>query len=243
MKLVYAALAALIFGQSANAAVVTYTRSGTVLAAVPQGPPNPAGLTSLPGINVGDRLRMSVTFDTDDLYDPGTMTSFFGSTLTDPSIRIVQLGNGNPVNAYSLTVGTQRATILDQMCFGDATCAANNGMEFPLGPTAFVRGTQLLGVDSCLWPQGVGQGVRMCNLVLNMLTAGPPRNLAIRVLGEARADTYFLGDTTGRAVLMARWDGSGVGGVPEPANWAMLITGFSLTGAAARRRRAVAQSA
>ena len=30
-----------------------------------------------------------------------------------------------------------------------------------------------------------------------------------------------------------------VGGVPEPANWAMLIAGFGLTGAAMRRRRAV----
>ena len=27
------------------------------------------------------------------------------------------------------------------------------------------------------------------------------------------------------------------GGVPEPATWAMLITGFGLVGAAARRRR------
>lgn len=30
-----------------------------------------------------------------------------------------------------------------------------------------------------------------------------------------------------------------VGGVPEPASWAMLIAGFGLTGAALRRRRAV----
>jgi hypothetical protein len=32
-------------------------------------------------------------------------------------------------------------------------------------------------------------------------------------------------------------------GVPEPANWALLIAGFGLVGAAARRRRAVAVSA
>lgn len=30
---------------------------------------------------------------------------------------------------------------------------------------------------------------------------------------------------------------AGAGAVPEPANWAMLITGFGLVGAAARRRR------
>ena len=31
---------------------------------------------------------------------------------------------------------------------------------------------------------------------------------------------------------------TGVGGVPEPANWALLIGGFALTGAAVRRRKA-----
>jgi hypothetical protein len=34
--------------------------------------------------------------------------------------------------------------------------------------------------------------------------------------------------------------GGGTGVVPEPASWAMLITGFGLVGAAARRRRAAA---
>ncbi len=33
--------------------------------------------------------------------------------------------------------------------------------------------------------------------------------------------------------------GIGVGGVPEPASWAMLIVGFGMVGAAARRRTAV----
>jgi hypothetical protein len=31
----------------------------------------------------------------------------------------------------------------------------------------------------------------------------------------------------------------GTGAVPEPASWAMLIAGFGLTGAAARRRRSM----
>ncbi len=35
-------------------------------------------------------------------------------------------------------------------------------------------------------------------------------------------------------------DGIGVGGVPEPATWAMMIAGFGLTGVAIRRRRAMA---
>ena len=35
-------------------------------------------------------------------------------------------------------------------------------------------------------------------------------------------------------------DNVSIGGVPEPASWAMLIAGFGLTGAAMRRRRAIA---
>lgn len=34
--------------------------------------------------------------------------------------------------------------------------------------------------------------------------------------------------------------GSGVGGVPEPASWSLLIAGFGLAGAALRRRRVLA---
>lgn len=233
-----AALAALLLAQTADAAVVTYRATGTVLTTVPQGPPNPGGLTALPGIVVGDHLRMRVTFDTADLYNPGILTNAFGGTLNDPSIRIVQLGNGNPVNAYDVKVGKQRADIFDQMCFGDAACAAANGMEFALGPTVFMRGDQLLGVDSCLWPQGVGQGVRLCNLTLDMLSPSPPRNLAIRVLGEARPDTYYLGDPTGRAVLMARWDGAATL-VPAPGGLAIFAAGLGFLGSLARKGRKV----
>lgn len=47
------------------------------------------------------------------------------------------------------------------------------------------------------------------------------------------------------SVGLGRWDvGSGGGGgtpaIPEPASWAMMITGFGIVGLAARRRRIVA---
>jgi hypothetical protein len=44
--------------------------------------------------------------------------------------------------------------------------------------------------------------------------------------------TYILGE-----------GGGGSPGVPEPAGWAMLIAGFGLTGASARRRRALRRTA
>ncbi len=237
MSRIALALAAAICAQAADAAVITLHRSGSVIAVAPQSPPNPQGLTSLPGIKLGDKLKMSVTFDTNDLYAPGPLTNFFGGVLNDPSIRIAQLGNGNPVNAYNLKIGKQSATIANQLCFGSASCAANFGMEFPLGPTVMMRGNTLLGVDSCLLPQGLGQGVKLCNLTLDMLSPSLPRNFANFLLGEARPDTYFLADANSNAVLLARWGSAGVAGVPEPANWAMLIMGFGLAGAVARRRR------
>lgn len=36
-------------------------------------------------------------------------------------------------------------------------------------------------------------------------------------------------------------NGAAVGGVPEPATWALLLTGFGLTGSAMRRRSNVAR--
>jgi hypothetical protein len=56
-----------------------------------------------------------------------------------------------------------------------------------------------------------------------------------------------IGGTNGfdlDAVGLVNWKAvDGPGGVPEPATWAMLIAGFGLVGAAARRRRVSAISA
>lgn len=49
--------------------------------------------------------------------------------------------------------------------------------------------------------------------------------------------TGLTGDA-GRAIL-PEFSASNVGNVPEPASWAMMITGFGLVGAAARRRKPV----
>lgn len=47
-------------------------------------------------------------------------------------------------------------------------------------------------------------------------------------------------DGSARAIIDWKIAYDNVGGVPEPTSWAMLITGFGLVGAAARRRRAIA---
>ena len=48
-------------------------------------------------------------------------------------------------------------------------------------------------------------------------------------------DGRYLGDTINFGAQIQ--SGSAPGGVPEAASWTMLITGFGLTGAVARRRR------
>ena len=78
-----------------------------------------------------------------------------------------------------------------------------------------------------------GNGV--FNIVGNTLSAG-----------EAHGVIQFKGTFTSLTLTTNNpefWSGMtiGVAGVvPEPASWAMLIAGFGLVGAAARRRRAVA---
>jgi hypothetical protein len=47
-------------------------------------------------------------------------------------------------------------------------------------------------------------------------------------------------NTTDGVSYDAHWDNLTSGAVPEPATWAMMITGFGLAGAALRRRRALA---
>lgn len=53
------------------------------------------------------------------------------------------------------------------------------------------------------------------------------------VSGGYESDNHSVGQWT-------RITGDPLGGVPEPSSWAMLIAGFGLVGAAARRRRHVA---
>ena len=64
--------------------------------------------------------------------------------------------------------------------------------------------------------------------------------------GEAHGVIQFKGNFTSLTLLTNQtenWSGLTIGtagAVPEPASWAMLIAGFGLVGAAARRRRPVA---
>jgi hypothetical protein len=56
---------------------------------------------------------------------------------------------------------------------------------------------------------------------------------------NARGTTLYSGYLDARNGLSVSTTFDAAGAVPEPASWAMLIAGFGLTGAAARRRRSM----
>lgn len=72
-----------------------------------------------------------------------------------------------------------------------------------------------------------------------------PRLVFSTDIGSSDADLKVLARFTGLGGqagrdAMASFSQANVAGVPEPANWAMLIAGFTLVGAAARRRHKLA---
>lgn len=238
---ILAATALMLAATAASATVQTITRTGHIVAAAPAGSAyNPDGITMLSDLAVGDAIHFSATYDDADLQTPGTIHTGFGDTLTNPNIHTVQLGNGNPANAVSLTVGSHSLSLTDQICFHDAVCTANLGLEFPQGPTLMFNGSQFLGLDSCLIEGGggFGTGIAFCQLTLDSSTP-TLSGITKDIFGYSRTDLYFIQTPDFADVpFIGQFDGPGVASVPEPASWALLIGGFGFIGGALRGRRA-----
>ncbi len=237
---ILAASALLFVATGASATVQTITRSGHIVFAVPIDPIlNPDGVTSLSDLAVGDAIHFSATYDDADLRTPGTILNGFGDTLTNPNVHTVQLGNGNPANAVSLTVGSHSLSLSDQICFHDAACTTAFGLEFPQGPTLLFNGSQFLGLDSCLIEGGggVGTGIAFCQLTLDSISSPTFQGWVSSALGYTRSDLFFIQTPNFANVpFIGQFDGPGVAAVPEPASWAMLVGGFFMLGAVMRRR-------
>ncbi len=227
-----AALAATLIATPALATPQSITRTGHVIAQIPQhGFWNAAGLTSLGGIAVGDAIHFSATYDDADLETPWPRSTAFGEVYNRPDIHTVGLGNGRAGNAVSLDVGALHFDLDDQFCFQDAGCIAANGLEFDTGPTLMFRNSTYLGMDSCLHDHGVFA----CQLVfdnLNPFIAGQNAS----VLGYSRLDIYVFADEAFNSVFFGQFNGAAPG-VPEPAFWALMLLGFGGCGLALRRRR------
>ena len=223
-------LAVVTAGSGAQAAVQTITRTGSVFHLITEPFLNPDGLTSLPGIALGDALSFSATYDDADAH--------VASQFPGQNVVAVSLGNGNPVNAVSLTIGSQHFSLTDQYCF-HGQC----GQEFDQGPTLLFHNGQFLGLDSALNNAQIGG----CECVLDNLTLSTDTNVTpygnkdlFGILTPAvapRSDIFFLSTPGfGDVVFLAQFDGPGVAAVPEPATWVLLIGGFGFVGGALRAR-------
>lgn len=236
--------ALLLSASGASAATQTISRSGHVVATVDPGTPFYSGGTNVADISVGDLISFSATYDDADVQPLGPIYTAFGELVNYPSVSKVALGNGNPVNAVSLTIGSQSFSLSDQICWGDPVCAQNTGLEFgSLGPTLLFKGSTFLGMDSCLIQGGgvLGGGISACQLTLDNLAAFFP-SLNIAQLGYTRTDLYLINDKNFNTLFIGQFDGPGIAGVPEPASWALMLGGFGLAGSAMRRGRKVSSA-
>jgi hypothetical protein len=160
----------------------------------------------------------SVTTDTFDAPDGGFI--FYGATYPGSGFSIsVDGGNGIYTVSPSFFPAYDWGTgpVLD-LEFGLTTVSAGGTFGFDYGNPSDYPGTGVVTID------------------------GDDYTL----LGQPTFNFFGVVGATGPVVI--NWNGglgiidnfSVAGAVPEPANWAMLIAGFGLVGAAARRRRSVA---
>lgn len=240
---ILAATALLLAASGANAAMQTITRTGKIIAAVPPGTPlnsAPGSIVGLSDFTIGQAISFSASYDDADLTFPGTITRPNGQKLSNKDVSIVGLGNGNPLNAASLTVGSHNFSLVDQICFQDAACIATRGLDFPAGPTLMFHKGNFLGMDSCLIEGGggFGTGITVCQLVLGSIVPGSTLPGRLRsLLGYSRTDVYLIRNAAFKTAFLGQFDGAGIGGVPEPASWALMIGGFGMVGGALRSRR------
>ncbi len=96
-----------------------------------------------------------------------------------------------------------------------------------------------LGSDSGACFQGVGQGCGSTGWIESLFNIADAGSYKIRFGVSNFGDNQF---DSGLAFAGVTVNGEEVpiGGIPEPASWAMLIAGFGMVGAAIRRRRSIA---
>jgi len=142
---------------------------------------------------------------------------------------------------------------------GDGT--NQNGILLVLGGNGYGPSGGSHDGDDIYWHQVVGGSVGGAqNQASSVFTPGRNYHLTVTVLNgvySAYIDNSAVAATSlnsnqfshGRVGLYDEWAATSfdnvhvtgeVAGVPEPANWALMIAGFGLAGATLRRRRAIA---
>jgi hypothetical protein len=147
--------------------------------------------------------------------------------------RLMMAGRETGSQTISLLAQAPRADVLFAAGTGENTSQLSNGSQWYFDDSyswGFANGGDTVYRISCDFPEVPGDtsniGLRLC-----WHTGAGNMNGGFRV-----GSVYFLNnEPSGYEKLLFVDTG---GAVPEPASWAMLIAGFGLVGAAARRRRA-----
>lgn len=178
---------------------------------------------------------------------PNAITGFVdGSTFTFGVTGITDGAGTGPT-------GPDGAYVFDMVDYGTGVAAALNvkvlGLigvfldnNVPTGSTEPISLDFASGLDFATLAPGlaqmfwIGDGVTGTGTGTTQVFTAPTGATRL-FLGTV--DGYSWNDNSGAYVVTAAYNGATVGGVPEPATWALMIGGFGFVGGALRQRTAL----
>jgi hypothetical protein len=154
-----------------------------------------------------------------------TGTGAFSGSGTSYTLNLGSLASGSGSYGTNLGVSnTNGGFAFSETLGGSFAQGAGTGYSFTGASFAgLVGGTSLTGDVLSFDTTGLGVGTYSKSVTLNGFSR------------YAGLSDFSLSPIT--LTISAQVTGGAIGGVPEPANWAMMLTGFGLIGMVARRRR------
>lgn len=218
------------------------------IAAVAASGVSASSLITTPGAYSGPTLNLSA-------YQTGNYNFTFGPVNVGPGLTFTANPGGGGNTGQGSVVGQGSYGLAGNGAFGGS--AVYIGVDSGTGYADIMFAsaqTQFYGYWN--YAPGVGDDATIStldaggnvlesfNLVALAPISTPGGFNAFEFRGIDGTDQFHGVRFGGNYILLAATpEGNPVGGVPEPASWAMLIAGFGLTGAAMRRRRSTAVAA
>lgn len=200
-----------------------------------------AGAAAIASARLNDTLHFSVAG-----ANANTITLIPVSFAFDGKFTPGRALNPTATLYYDFTFGNARAYE-----FGDYGAGYYNGTSYPTFAFPAAAGITS-GWQSASFSSYDPQNTRFSGIyALTGASADIPISFGLQIIAGNNVTLDYLNTgsisigkvagvsfTSDSGVFLTKAGGA-VGGVPEPASWAMLIAGFGLTGATLRRRRAL----